>query len=434
MGKMAVVAVLALALLGIAGLFPAWPQVQPAPLKPEVLLLARIKVRAAENLEKLPNYTCLETIERTRRRIGGRRFELIDVLRLEVGFVDHKEVYAWPGSGKFEDKPIHDMVSGGAIGNGSFALHVRGVFLGGAATFTHVGERVLNGRALLRYDYDVPNFRSGYRIRVRPQEGVAAYRGSIYVDPRSLDLVRLDVNTYDIPPHLPVASTEETLEYARVPIGEQTFLLPQSSEMVLRDLQGNESRNRLRFTQCRQFAGESVLRFAGADEVDSLPSLTAPPVALTPPSRVTLPSGLGLDLKLNQPIDITTSAIGDQLTATVMRDVKRKGVLLIPKGARVTGRLVKMERRRMPRMLAWAAGVEFTHIEWANSYGDLHVELVAAPPTLNSTAIGQRTYTITRETLANPQTGILYIRGETGKIPAGTRTAWRTLAPIEELQ
>jgi hypothetical protein len=422
---MAAVAVLALALLGIAG----WLQGQPAPLKPEVLLLARIKVRAAENLEKLPNYTCLETIERSRRRIGGRRFELVDVLRLEVGFVDHKEVYAWPGSGKFEDKPIHEMVSGGAIGNGSFALHVRGIFLGGGATFTHVGEHVLNERSVIRYDYDVPNFRSGYRIRVRPQEGVAAYRGSIYVDPRSLDLVRLAVNTYDIPPHVPVASTEETLDYARVPIGEQTFLLPQSSEMVIRDLQGSESRNRLRFTQCRQFAGESVLRFADADELDSLPSVAPPP-----PSRVTLPADLDLDLKLNQPIDTTSSAIGDQLTATVARDVKRKGVLLIPKGARVTGRLVKMERRRMPRMLAWAAGVEFTHIEWANSYADLHVELVAAPPTLNSSAIGQRTYTVTRETPANPQTGILYIRGETGKIPAGTRTAWRTLAPIEELQ
>jgi hypothetical protein len=33
---------------------------------PETLMLERIKAKAAENLQRLPNYTCTETIERSR--------------------------------------------------------------------------------------------------------------------------------------------------------------------------------------------------------------------------------------------------------------------------------------------------------------------------------------------------------------------------------
>ena len=46
----------ALFLAGTLGPIPA------EELTPEALLLARIKVRAGENLRGLPNYTCLQTI------------------------------------------------------------------------------------------------------------------------------------------------------------------------------------------------------------------------------------------------------------------------------------------------------------------------------------------------------------------------------------
>src|SRR5262245_46878599 len=97
-------------------------------ISPEALLLSRIKVRAAENLTRLPNYTCLETIERSTRGPSGK-FRLVDFIRLEVAYVDRKEMFAWPGSNNFEDQDITDLVGGGTIGNGSFALHARSVFL-----------------------------------------------------------------------------------------------------------------------------------------------------------------------------------------------------------------------------------------------------------------------------------------------------------------
>src|SRR5437588_9915293 len=66
------------------------------------MLLARIKNRMSENLRHQPNYTCLETIERTRRPQGGKA-KIEDTLRLEVALVEGKEMLAWPGSKKFGD-------------------------------------------------------------------------------------------------------------------------------------------------------------------------------------------------------------------------------------------------------------------------------------------------------------------------------------------
>src|SRR6266545_4629161 len=73
----------------------------------EVLLLARIKQKMKTNLLQVPNYTCLQTIEREHRTPRGRDFKPLDVIRLEVAQVDNKEMFAWPGGGRFEEASLH---------------------------------------------------------------------------------------------------------------------------------------------------------------------------------------------------------------------------------------------------------------------------------------------------------------------------------------
>jgi len=398
-------------------------------LAPETLLLAKIKVRASENLEKLPNYTCLETIERSRRPASSRRFQLIDVVRLEVAFVNNKELFAWPGSDHFEDRDITDLVSGGAIGNGSFALHARGVFLSRSPGYTFVGERIRDGRATIRFDYRVPMFMSGYRIRVKPLEGIVGYEGSFWVDATSLDLVRLEVRVTEVPPHLPITSGTETLEYRRQRIGEGDFLLPHSSEMVLTDLRGNESHNRISFSACRQYAGESVLSFADAPEGSVEEK--------KPPRRIEIPAGVDLDLRLDTDVETGKSAVGDALQATVMRDAKQKGQVVVPKGAVVSGRLVKLQYAGAERQPRWIAGLEFSKIEFENTVAPFHARMSPVTP-IGSFGLTGSTGPLVEARLReqppeNPWIGILYLRGERGRIPAGTRLTWRTGTPsIEE--
>src|SRR5437764_679954 len=79
-------------------------------LSPELLLLAKIKVKMAENLGRLPNYTCQQTIERSRRRPPGRKFEMLDTVRLEVALVEGKELYGWPGADRIAESEIANLV------------------------------------------------------------------------------------------------------------------------------------------------------------------------------------------------------------------------------------------------------------------------------------------------------------------------------------
>ena len=91
--------------------------------------IARIRAHMADNLQRLPNYTCTQTIERSTRPARSRRFQLVDTLRLEVALVNGRGLFAWPGSGKFDDRELGEIIGSGASGNGNFGLHARSIFL-----------------------------------------------------------------------------------------------------------------------------------------------------------------------------------------------------------------------------------------------------------------------------------------------------------------
>jgi hypothetical protein len=147
---------------------------------PEVIQLARIKMKMNENLQHLPNYTCLQTIERSVRSAGTGRYKPVDTLRLEVALVGGKELFAFPGEQRFQEREISELAPGGAIGNGDFALHAKAVFLSNVATFEFVGREQREGRDVLKYSYRVPQFASGYILRVSSQQAVVGFRGVVW--------------------------------------------------------------------------------------------------------------------------------------------------------------------------------------------------------------------------------------------------------------
>lgn len=395
-----------------------------ADLTPETLLLARIKARTSENLTRQPNYTCLQTTERSRRRAPSRKFELVDTLRLEVALVGGKELFAWPGAGRFEERRITEMV-GGTIGDGSFALHARSVFLSNAPTYTHAGRRVRDGRQTERYDYRVPQMLSGYKLRVLNREAVVGYHGSFWVDAATLDLLRLEVIADDIPPHLEIDSAASAMEYARVEIGEADFLLPASAELMLTDLAGGENRNLTHFTACRQYAGESVLSFA-----DPPPTLEPAPTQ-SPAEPIRLPAGLSLELRLESAIDLRKAAVGDPIAAAVCDDVKRKSQTLVPKGARVTGRIVRLEKSGGFYMIAFLVSA----IEFDNRRGGLTASLIGAATLGRSSFPGFRDGgalpSTRRPAVLNVGPGAFVAPAGLVSLPKGFRTSWRTESPID---
>jgi hypothetical protein len=323
-----------------------------AQLSPDLEALSKIRTRMVFNLEHQPNYTCVETIERSSRSKSTARFKIVDTLRLEVALVDGKEMFAWPGSKKFEDSDLTKMVTSGAIGNGNFATHARALFETRAATFHYMGLVGFNGKKAIRFDYKVPQMLSGYRVRMERASAIVGYHGSFYANPETFDMEHMEVLADDIPPDLMLASTADKIDYAIARIGEGDFLLPAESDLTMVNLNGSENHNHVKFTACRQFSGESVITFGDAPE--------SKPGAAPPPTReFDLPEGLEIELALTRAINLRKAAIGDPVAARVERDVKRNGEVVIPKGAIAAGRITRIERYERYSIV----GVEFPEIE-----------------------------------------------------------------------
>src|ERR1039457_3931616 len=167
---------------------PAWlcalamGSAQTVELSPDVAALARIRTTMAMHLARQPNYTCVQQVERSHRRLPRRRYELQDVLRLEVALVDGQEMFAWPGARKFEQTDLTEMVTAGAIGTGDFALHAKAVFQDPAPRFKWIGEAQLRGHRAEQFDFVVPLLESGYHLKNSGREAVVGFHGSFWAD------------------------------------------------------------------------------------------------------------------------------------------------------------------------------------------------------------------------------------------------------------
>lgn len=389
---------------------------QPSNDEGHALLISRIKVRTAENVQTLPNFTCLETIERSNRAPRSQRFQLLDVLRLEVAYIDRKELFAWPGSTNFEDREMRDFAKNGAISNGSFALHVNSVLLSNAPTYEYRGETEWNGRAAFRIDYRIPMLSSGYRMRVPPNEGIVGYHGTFYVDKTTLDMLRLEIRIHEIPPQLPVREASEDLDYQTMRVGESVHVLPAKSTLKIEDLSGSVNRNETTFSRCREYKGNSVIRFDDAPVEET--------AVVKPLQRVVLPEELEFELRFDDVITGGKAAVGDEVRGEVTRDVRRKGVLWVPKGAQASCRILHMEFQRGRQSDYWLIAVGCRRLEWEDRFAEFRAKM--RPYGLlvqerQTTALQSRAVDIS---VQHPGTGILYMKGDQGKTGAGLRTAW----------
>ena len=163
------------------------------------------------------------------------------------------------------------------------------------------------------------------------------YHGSFWANRDTFDVLRLDIITDDIPPVLGLDQSTTTMEYKRAKIGESEFLLPSSSQLAMTHLNGDESRNRIRFSGCRQYTGESVLSF-GEAPLDA--KATPAPLVKT---EVTIPENTLFEVAIETGVDSETSMVGDEIHATLRQDIKMSHRILMARGATLVGRIVGLE-------------------------------------------------------------------------------------------
>jgi hypothetical protein len=384
-------------------------------LPPETVALARIRAHMASILARQPNYTCTQEVERSNRRAPRHRYELRDMLRIDVALVNGKELYAWHGASKFEDTELTDMAPpGGAIGTGNFAGHARSVFGSYAPVFTYAGVVPYDRGNAYRYTFVVPQAASGWKVKVNGDEAIVGYHGSFLADVKTLDLIQLEVVADDIPARLQLKSAADVMEYGRLRIGDGDFLLPIASELFMLDRNGNESRNRVKFTGCRQFSGESVLTFAGPDATPEQPMAASDPPAKT---EIAIPPDVEFDVSLDTAVDSAASMVGDPVTATLRQNIKHNRRLLFRKGAKLAGRILRLERHGDH----CDVDIRFSELESDQARASLDAHLAPEP-----LAGYQPLFRSLVQTSGEKNRSFLRLRGSDVRLPRGYRLRLRT--------
>jgi hypothetical protein len=231
-----------------------------------------------------------------------------------VAYTGGNELYAWPDSGAFERSIEELLPAHGMVSNGSYALHVRTLFLRSVAQFSE--PRKSGGR--IELDFSVPAVRSGYAMSTSAGSVPAGLEGSVRLDPASLDLERLEVRVMTR-----LANSLEITTYARARIGDVEFVAPLTSELTLIDRDRIQLRNSSRFDEYHRYAGSATIRYEPGGD---------PPVDQSPPAaRDPLPPGNQITAALERAIE-PDAAIGDQFTA------------IAEGGAHVKGRITDMRR------------------------------------------------------------------------------------------
>jgi hypothetical protein len=220
-------------------------------------LLARVKEHGRATFEHIPDYACLETVNRFRKS-SIRPF---DTLHLEVAVVGGKELFARKGATQFQTDDPAAFTTAGAIGSGDFSATPLNLFVHDAAWITAPSEAGLSGRKTLRFEFEISALSGAYRVQFGGIQTVAGVRGAFWVDPQSLDLLRIEEHEVDLPPELKVRDIVTTIAYGRTRIGSSEPLLPISSELIVTDSSGGQQRNLIEFSGCREYHSESVVHF-----------------------------------------------------------------------------------------------------------------------------------------------------------------------------
>jgi hypothetical protein len=386
----------------------------------EAALLSQARAQVVANIQRLPKYTCLQTVHRSRFEanpsarvsscgdLEGMAKVLVwtDRFKLDVTISQGAEIFSWAGARHFQSEDVQEIVGGGMTGTGDFGPFLMSIF-GGRAEYEYAGlEPQGSGPALAAYRYHVPVSASHYQITLAsdPKALVTmAYEGKFWLDPQTAELSRMTIEVPDPPRESEACRVETTIDYRRARMGGSDFLLPRLTVLQLWDLDAQRHENRIEYASCREFQSESVFR------TDSEPSAGAPEASKTP---VSIPPGVRIKIALRSGIDSESSFAGDAIEGQLLNPIGS----LIPKGAIVHGRIVRFEREYLPAN-DFVLGLQFHSVE-ANG--------AEVPLTLQAVTRG-------RQILADRRQGTEIFQFKTDRLVLGPKfiSEWKTRKPSE---
>jgi hypothetical protein len=238
--------------------------------RPDDPLLRRAADAALEFTEGLPAYVCTEAITRYASETKPADFRPLDVVTTEVVYENGREDYRNVMiNGKKSAKSLEE--TGGAWSTGEFGTVLLDLFSPSTAAQFHYRRDSRVGNVSTKvYDYTVDRENSHWNIMAGSQSYRPAYTGSLYIDPSTGRVMRIEREAKSLPEEFPLDHVEATSDYANVRLGDtKEYILPVHAE-TLSCQRGTLfcARNAIDFRNYRKFAGQSNITFGGETKTD----------------------------------------------------------------------------------------------------------------------------------------------------------------------
>lgn len=133
--------------------------------------------------------------------------------------------------------------------------------------FKLVDTDLIRGRRTLVYEYEIKKPFSQLTLSSGQASTTAGSRGRIWVDRAANRVLRFEQIATEIPGDFPITAANSIIDYDWVVIGENKYLLPTNSEVLLTNVDRRmtlQSRNEIRFRGYQKFGAELKV----IDEID----------------------------------------------------------------------------------------------------------------------------------------------------------------------
>jgi hypothetical protein len=225
-------------------------------------LIRKAAGAAFDFTEGLPNYVCQEQIARYASHTKPADWRAIDLVSAAVVYENGKEDYR---DIKVNGKPRPSFAeTDGSWSTGEFGTLLIDLFSPATgAEFHYRRTDRIAGVSARVYDYDVDHAHSHWNVTMSSQHYLPAYRGSVWIDPATARVLRIEERAYGLPATFPADTVESATDYQYVQLGDaRKYLLPVHSENLTCQ-RGSDlcSRNTIDFRLYHKYTGESTITF-----------------------------------------------------------------------------------------------------------------------------------------------------------------------------
>jgi hypothetical protein len=152
----------------------------------------------------------------------------------------------------------------GAWSTGEFGTMLLDLFSPAtAADFRFQRDSASGGVEARVYDFFVERPHSHWHVQVASQSIEPAYKGSVWIDPKTGRVLRIEMQARQLPQAFPLDTVESAVDYQNIRIGAGDFLLPVHAEgLSCQRGTGYCNRNAIDFRNYHKYDAESSVTFS----------------------------------------------------------------------------------------------------------------------------------------------------------------------------